>query len=199
MRGGIDPGDRFFQLFRSVFCYFWRYRGISEPGMGHYLPHVRPASGVLPRGNSLRSDKGQSGWGFHAVLGGMDPGGARFLSAGCSSGRCIFWYFRPGGGASFFPSGAGFVYGRRPSSDTASGVGVSTPCGAVWIRGNRFSILGGRIFRCMEHLVSGNGAPLYPVGAVFIFEPHPISDRSVGFGFPHRAGRRLTEGIPANQ
>ena len=70
LRGGIDPGD--LQLVgvstscgavsTQGICVFvhgllelYRYGGVSEPGMGIYLPRVRRDLGVDLRGNSRRA------------------------------------------------------------------------------------------------------------------------------------------------
>jgi len=85
-----------------------------------------------------------------------------------------------------------WLYSQAPANQQSfGGVGVSTPCGAVSTRGIT-------VVHVWKDLWSEDGTPLSPANVGFILEPQAISNRSVGFGFPHRARRCRPGGSPSS-
>ena len=74
------------------------------------------------------------------------------------------------------------------------GVGVSTPCRAVSIRGTTVFVPGASDLR-MDGRTSDPGIELI-LGRRWLHEPQPISNQPVGLGFPHHAGRYWLGGPP---
>jgi len=85
-----------------------------------------------------------------------------------------------------------WLYSQAPANQQSfGGVGVSTTCGAVSTRGIT-------VVHVWKDLWSEDGTPLSPANVGFILEPQAISNRSVGFGFPHRARRCRPGGSPSS-
>ena len=89
----------------------------------------------------------------------------------------------------------------QPISNQPVGVRVSTPCGAVSIRGISVFPPGCWSCRDMEgFMIQRRERTLPPsrgcAGYIYIYEHQPIRDRLVGLGFPHRAGRCRPGGTP---
>ena len=79
-RGGINPGDLLFRPQVVVFVDIWRVfssrdKTLSSPGAAG--PRRWPEGQLSQRAGSMsliQSATRQSGWGFHTLRGGIDPG-----------------------------------------------------------------------------------------------------------------------------
>ena len=71
---------------------------------------------------------------------------------------------------------------------SANWIGVSTSCEAVPTGGIPFLSPGCRSCSDTEGFMNRGWGPILP-GLRSLYAPQPISDRPVGLGFPHRAGR----------
>ena len=136
------------------------------------------------------------GLGFPHGAGRCRPGGPPFLSPDCQSCTCIDIFFIRGWDP-ILP-GVRWIYKRSPANQrSACEAGVSKPCGAVSTRGTSGSSPGCRSCRCMEVFVIRGWRPILPGKRwLYVRAPGPISDRPVGLGFPHRAGRFRGGGSP---
>ena len=137
MRSGVDTGGHRYcsRVFGAV-----EIRGIHRSGMGPSFRRVRwkcpPLMGLYPPRTALWSSNqsaiSQGDWGFLAVQGGVDPRKLRLLP------RLMevleMWNdLRTGDGTLYLPEEelAQHTNHGQSESQSAGGVGISTPCGEV--------------------------------------------------------------------
>ena len=137
VRSGVDTGGHRYcsRVFAAV-----EIRGIHESGMGLYFSRVRrkcpPLVGLYPPRTALWSSNqpaiSQRDWGFLTVQGGVDPRKLRLLPRFMEvlEMRNDLW---TGDGTLYPPEVELDQHANHGQSESqsAGGVGISTPCGEV--------------------------------------------------------------------
>ena len=87
------------------------------------------------------------------------------------------------------------ISNQPADQQSASGVGVSTPCWEASTEGSPASSAH-CCCTCMEAFLTRGWDPLFFPGCRWLHKPQPTSDQAMGLGFPHRAGRYRPGGSP---
>ena len=126
------------------------------------------------------------GLGFPHRAKSFRPGGSLFSSPGCRSCKGNEGFLSRGW-KPILP-GVCWFYVRSPANQRP-GSGASHRVGQFRPGGSPFSSPGCRSCKCMEVFLIWGWKLSSPGCAGSMYDPQHISDRPVGLGFPHRAGR----------
>ena len=169
VRSGVDTGGHryCYSVFRAV-----EIRGIHGSGMGPYLPRVRrkcpPLMGLYPPRmalwSSIQSAISQRDRGFPTVQSGVDPRKLRLLPR--LKEVLDMWNDLWTGDGTLYPPEvelAQHANHGQSESQSAGGVGISTPCGEV---------------SCVDGFRSRHVTLSCPGDAYFVYESCPMRDQT---------------------